>query len=122
VNRRNSSRRKATKQQKNRKQRESWEEMQERVKRGVHDLFNFWRMCPEVPCRRAQACIGDREPCFARNWPHVPEAEKVGMHAAVRARQNGLSPEESMRAWEEAERAFLAGEHLKLFGKQSVDG
>lgn len=60
--------------------------------------FKFWLVCPKKPCRRARACVGDPTACFERWWRHIPEEHKVQLRATVKARFEGLSPEDAVRA------------------------
>ena len=66
---------------------------EEQTDRKVHDFFEFWMMCREKSCRRAQACIGELYPCFKRHWPLVPEGKKNWWRAFVKAWATGISKE-----------------------------
>jgi hypothetical protein len=63
----------------------------EETDRKVHDFFEFWMICREKRCHRAQACIGELSPCFKRHWPLVPEEKKNWFRAFVKAWATGIS-------------------------------
>ena len=65
--------------------------------RSLSNTFEFWRVCTKAPCRRAHACMGDSASCFDRHWAMMPEDFKIWFRAAMRARREGLSPEEADR-------------------------
>jgi hypothetical protein len=65
--------------------------------RTICNWFQFWRICREKPCRRAQSCSGDMHDCHARHWPLVPEDLKNWFRAALKALAAGHSPEEAAR-------------------------
>ncbi len=60
------------------------------TKRVFCTALNFWTACERKGCRRARACAGDGEACFARFWPHVPEETKLRLRAGAAARGEGL--------------------------------
>jgi hypothetical protein len=68
--------------------------------RHKNNLFEFWRVCTKAPCRRAHACKGEAESCFRHHWAMMPQDFKDWFRGVVRARAEGLSPEEANRAGE----------------------
>jgi hypothetical protein len=82
---------------------------EEDSRRVVHDIFQFWRRCPEPPCRRAHACVGNQPACFDRHWPLVPETAKVGFRAFIAALAAGQPAEEALQAAQSAEARYEAG-------------
>ena len=58
--------------------------------------MGFWRGCDAQPCRRRRGCAGNGEACFKRFWPLTPEAPKVYLRAALRARNAGRSVPEAI--------------------------
>jgi hypothetical protein len=68
--------------------------------RGLNSAWLFWTVCAEKSCRRARACAGDPDACFARSWPHVPEELKVRLRTFIKSRVRGASVQQ---AWREAE-------------------
>jgi hypothetical protein len=73
---------------------------QDEFNRFKNNLLEFWRVCTKAPCRRAHACMGEPESCFRRHWLMLPEDFKHWFRGVVRARAEGLSPEEANRAGE----------------------
>lgn len=70
------------------------------MRRWQCTLFLFWSVCTNKACRRARACAGEPEACFARWWPHVPQEVKVRYRAMVKT--SDRSPAEIGRAGAEA--------------------
>ena len=64
---------------------------------GLRELcsrLRFWTVCGDKGCKRARACAGKAEACFARHWPLVPETIKVGVRAFIKASAAGMSKPE----------------------------
>ncbi len=72
-----------------------------KTRRKVCDFFNFWTVCEEKHCRRAQACSIKTYPCFNKFWEYVPEDAKTWLRTVIKARCAGLSAQEANRAAEE---------------------
>jgi hypothetical protein len=71
----------------------------------------FWKACGHKKCLRAQACVVDGRACFDLLWPIVPEVMKVGIRAAIKAMQAGLSlAETEAETQRELERWHAANE------------
>ena len=83
----------------------------ERVRRRwINNLFGYWRVCGEKTCRRGRGCTGDPLACFKRWWPVTPERPKVEFRALIKARRQGMTPQDALRhADAEVERA---AEHI----------
>lgn len=75
--------------------------------RRTCELFQFWQICQEKPCRRAQSCVGDMHACFARHWPLVPEEQKNWFRAFIKAWAGGVSKQQAARI-ADAEAARIA--------------
>ncbi len=60
-------------------------------KRGINNLFGFWRVCGKGRCRRDRTCSHDMHACFERWWPRVPEEEKEFLRGCVIAARDGAS-------------------------------
>jgi hypothetical protein len=70
---------------------------QNKVRRGLCTFLRFWAFCATRGCKRARACVGDQDACFARFWPQVPEEAKIWLRTAITARAQGRTPEEASR-------------------------
>jgi len=83
----------------------------ERVRRRwINNLFGYWRVCGEKTCRRGRGCAGDPLACFERWWRLTPERPKVEFRALIKARRDGMTPQDALRhADAEVERA---AEHI----------
>lgn len=61
-------------------------------------VLKLWRLCSHASCRRAHACRGDVDRCFAANYPLLPDGVRDFVDGLAEARARGLSFEEA-RAW-----------------------
>jgi hypothetical protein len=72
---------------------------QERCFRGWgSEWLDLWHVCANTACRRARACRGNAEACFAANFSQVPEGVQDWFILLIQARVDGLSFDE---AWAE---------------------
>lgn len=62
----------------------------ETVLREVCSHLHFRKLCGDKACKRADACAGDAEACFAHHWPLVPQEVKMRLRAVIRAGVAGL--------------------------------
>ncbi len=69
----------------------------ESAQRKLWTGLKFWEVCPERQCLRARSCRGDVNACRDRFWPQVPKDIKVWLQAAIKARRDGMSPEDANR-------------------------
>ena len=77
------------------------------------NLFRFWRVCRDKPCRRAQTCVGDMHKCFERHWRALSEEERQWLRAWLVALAEGKTPGEAAR-FADAEAARFAAFTEKL--------
>ncbi len=75
--------------------------------RHKNNTLKFWRMCREPRCRRGKACLGEAQPCFTRHWALMPEHEKMWLRFAIKARAAGATPQEAMKAGNDARERYL---------------
>jgi hypothetical protein len=98
-------------------QRLAYEKAQARdtaVRAGICNALKFWLRCHDRRCRRQRACSGDPHACFRRHWALYSEEEKVWLRAGIKARVQGLSPQDAALA----ANAELA-RHLALMEKHA---
>jgi hypothetical protein len=76
--------------------------------RHKNNKLKFWRMCREPRCLRGKACLGEAQPCFTRHWERMPEEEKMWLRFAIKARAAGATPEEAVKAGNDAKARYLA--------------
>jgi hypothetical protein len=54
-------------------------------------VLKLWRLCGNASCRRARACRGDVDRCFAANFPLLPDGVRDFIDGLAEARR-GSSP------------------------------
>jgi hypothetical protein len=47
------------------------------------DVLKFWRRCRDTRCRRHRRCKGVPTFCLQRNWPFVPQEERLAAQKDV---------------------------------------
>jgi hypothetical protein len=70
----------------------------EAAARAQCKLLRVWRACRKKPCRRAHSCKGNMEECFDLHWRALPEEARVWLRAGIKARIEGLSPNQAAEA------------------------
>jgi hypothetical protein len=71
-----------------------------KLQRMRADALEFYELCPHKCCRRARSCQVDGQPCHPLLIPLIPHDFKIWLRVAVKARMDGLSPEEANKAGE----------------------
>jgi hypothetical protein len=65
-------------------------------KRYQSDLLQFWRRCPDAPCRRKRTCKGDPDGCLARGLAAMSGQDREWLRGAIMATVKGARTMEEL--------------------------